>query len=234
MVSVSRTAAWTGVLTLLASVDAHASTQDLIAYSRIAERLLVGLAGALSLWMGYRLFRVVGETKAPGAAADTTRPPGGGIEGNIGEFVRLKMWDVGPGLFFALFGSGLLAYVLFSQVEIKLPPEGSKPETIVKWNIPGLTPEQGSQKVTTVVRSIRTLQDINLSGDASQEAKVRQATAIENLVQSIPQLVDVGFGESAYAVYEKLLVMTPAEREKASEVDRKKFESVNAALNGKV
>jgi hypothetical protein len=223
---------------VLGNGDALSSTQDLVAYSRVGERLLVGLAGALSLWLGYRLFRVVGEASTPLAGPLTPGQAGGGIEGNIGKYVRLKMWDVGPGLFFALFGSCLLAYLLFSDVKIAVETGQSdkaevsqKTRTTIKWNIPGLTPEQNSERIAAIVRAIRSLQDVGLSADASSsDAKNRQANAITTLVQSIPQLVDAGFGPGAYAIYERLKV-NPSDREKASDADRQKFDAVSATVN---
>jgi hypothetical protein len=224
-------------LGLAASVDAQASTQDLIAYSRISERLLVALAGALSLWLGFRLFRSASE-------GEKTSRRQGGIEGNVGKYLRIKMWDVGPGLFFALFGSGLLAYVLFSQVEVKLDStpqvngEGTsadvRPQDVIKWNIPGLTAEQSKDRVTRIVRAIRTLQDIQRAGDAAPDRKSRADAALLNLGESIPALIDVGFGEGAYKAYTDLIALPPDERAKRPADARAKFDAVNAIINGGV
>jgi hypothetical protein len=236
-----------GFLVLMAAlpVSALAAAQDLVVYSRMSERLLVGLAGMLSLWMGYNLFRVVGQTKSAAADAaissastDTRASANGGIEGRVGELISVKMWDVGPGLYFALFGSALLAYVLFSRVDIRIPAVAadsnvSEPAAEVNLAIPGLTVEQSISRITTVVRAIRSLENIT-PGDSSQNAKDQQARATQNLVNSLPQLLDVGFGKGASATYERLLVLTPAERQKASASDRKTFEAVNAALNNGV
>jgi hypothetical protein len=244
-----------GVLVLTASslIEANAATYDLIAYSRIAERLLVVLAGILSLWMGFRLFQiasaitptVAGQT--PQAAPDGPLRAGGGIEGNIGDFVRVKLQDAGPGHFFALFGSGLLAYVMFSQLQITLPvTEPAKVETQqdqhltaresnsvvnVKFAIPGLTPEESAAKIMIVVRAIRTIQDTKLTGDISKEGKDREAVALANLVQSTRYLVVVGFGEGAYTTYERLLILAPEDRAKTSEKDQKIFKTIYSALN---
>lgn len=66
--------------------------------TRAAERMLVILAGILCIYVGYRLFALVPEQK--GGESRLTLPGGA-------SFFASK---VAPGVFFALFGTGLIGY----------------------------------------------------------------------------------------------------------------------------
>ena len=78
------------------SVQYDAETVGLL--FRGCERLIVVGAGALAIWLGYRLFdRVVSDK--------------GAFEGKIGEW-QIKLQRVAPGVFFALFGASILVVAL--------------------------------------------------------------------------------------------------------------------------
>ena len=72
--------------------------------TRAAERLLVVVGGLLGIYFGYRLF-----TK--GVVVD---------QAASGEFrsFKLSLGRVGPGVFFALFGTGLLGYSLVNPIKV--------------------------------------------------------------------------------------------------------------------
>lgn len=74
-------------------------------FGRALERIALVAVAALSLWLGYRLFFVVPE-------------PSGEIEGLAGESLSVRMKNVAPGTFFALFACALLAYVIANPVEL--------------------------------------------------------------------------------------------------------------------
>jgi hypothetical protein len=80
--------------------------------ARHLERLVIALSGALAIWLGYRLFLTMplGE-KGTGKLQ---------LPGGISIFIS----RVGPGVFFALFGAGVLAYGLHQAVRIEVgaPP----------------------------------------------------------------------------------------------------------------
>jgi hypothetical protein len=244
-----RTAVWAAVLSTVGASVAYSATTDIVAFSRLGERMLVALGGGLSLWMGYRLFQSANRSLTPpgGLSASTEgnveRANASGFEGNVGSLLSVKMWDVGPGIFFALFGAGLLAYVLFSQVELSVllpatpaqtvpsPPQPPLvPQVIMKFNFPGLSAQESADKAKVLVRAIRTIDDY-LSGAGS---KGRADTAILNLKESTRFIVDLGFGDGAYNTYSKLKQMTPAEIERETKETRELYQKVNDALNGGV
>src|SRR4029079_1628077 len=78
--------------------------------ARHLERLVIALSGALAIWLGYRLF-----LSMPLAEKGTGRLPLPGV-------ISIFMSRVGPGVFFALFGAGVLAYGLHQEVRIDVGP----------------------------------------------------------------------------------------------------------------
>jgi hypothetical protein len=81
--------------------------------ARHLERLLIALSGTLAIWLGYRLFlsmplvdRGTGKLQLPGG-------------------ISIFISRVGPGVFFALFGAGVLAYGLHQTVQIAVSPTGA-------------------------------------------------------------------------------------------------------------
>jgi hypothetical protein len=234
----------------LPSTVAFAATEDLVVYSRMGERFLVTAAGVLSLVLGYKLFRVVGaaapalrslrragpDNTAGGPAASqaneqVTDVSGAGFEGSIGQFVSVKMSDAGPGLFFALFGAVLLGYVMFSHIDIDTKDAGGG-DTHLAMALPPIGLENRA-KIKTVVAAIRQLQNIQ-SGGITQNVDSERAKAIENLGNSIPDLIDFGFGAGGYATFTRLLVMTNDQRKLQPANDLNTFNAVNALLNNGV
>jgi hypothetical protein len=231
-------------------MSAFAATEDLVVYSRMGERFLVTAAGVLSLVLGYKLFRVVGaaapalrslrpagpDNAAGGPAASlvndqVTDAPGAGFEGSIGQFVSVKMSDAGPGLFFALFGAVLLGYVMFSHIDIDTKDAGGG-DTKLAMALPPSWLENRA-KIKPVVAAIRQLQNIQ-SGGITQNIDSERATAIDNLGNSIPDLIDFGFGAGAYATFAKLMILTNDQRKLQPANDLSTFNAVHALLNNGV
>ena len=73
------------------------------------ERVLLVLAGALAIYLGYRLFLAI-------PAADRSEGrislPGG---------VSIFLTRIGPGVFFALFGCALIGYSVGQPIDVTVP-----------------------------------------------------------------------------------------------------------------
>jgi hypothetical protein len=82
-----------------------------VIYTRAAERIIAVLAGILAIWVGYRLFALVPDRKEGQGKLSL---PGGF------EFIASR---IGPGIFFALFGAGLIAYSVTKPVSFSQPAE---------------------------------------------------------------------------------------------------------------
>jgi hypothetical protein len=220
------------VVLMMSSSTAFADAEELVIFSRIGERLLITLAGVLSLLLGYSLFKIIGTTAtlatppvAPASAGGAPAPPPAEaerFEGSIGNIVSVKMGTSGPGLMFAFFGAALLAYVMFSHIDVTAsgehiamavykPPDG-----------------QNIDKVKPIVLAIRKLQNFQKSG-APGNADEERASAIQTLSGSIPNIIDFALGENSYATYTRLL--NPQDLASATERDRRTYELVNSIIN---
>jgi hypothetical protein len=82
-----------------------------VTLARAAERLMLVLAGMLAIYLGYRLF-----TQIPSADKSEGRLklPGG---------ISIYLTRVGPGVFFALFGCGIIGYSVTRPFDLKIPAE---------------------------------------------------------------------------------------------------------------
>ena len=81
------------------------------------ERLLVIAAGALAIFLGYRLFLRMPERREGEGKFEL---PGG---------ISIYVSRVGPGVFFALFGAAILVWSVAQPFSYKAPagPENTKP-----------------------------------------------------------------------------------------------------------
>src|SRR5262245_16195481 len=97
-------------------------------YALVLYRCLIAAAGALSIYLGYRLFFVVLERQ-------------GELLVKTGEKVELKMRNVAPGVFFALFGAVILAAAsLMHPIENdKGPSGGGTADRTTERRQPGLS-----------------------------------------------------------------------------------------------
>jgi hypothetical protein len=98
---------------------------DIVAGLRMIERLLAVGIGGMSIYLGYRLF----------LALPAIRDASG--EFHLPLDIRVILWRVGPGAFFALFGTAVVALSLYASVryDVAGPPAtvhvdtGSRVET---------------------------------------------------------------------------------------------------------
>lgn len=80
-----------------------------VVLARATERILLVLAGALAIYLGYRLFCLI--------------PASANSEGKL-EFpggISIYLARIGPGVFFALFGAGLIGYSATKPIEFSIP-----------------------------------------------------------------------------------------------------------------
>ena len=83
--------------------------QSLVIVLRMVERILGVVIGGLLIYFGYRLFLDVrGKSAREGGTGDFTLAGGN----------KLKLSKVGPGVFFALFGAGLIVFSLTRSVSL--------------------------------------------------------------------------------------------------------------------
>jgi hypothetical protein len=160
---------------------------------------------------------LVAPASAGGSPAETDR-----FEGSIGNIVSVKMGTSGPGLMFAFFGAALLAYVMFSHIDVTA---GGEHIAMAVYKSPD---GQNIDKAKSIVLAIRKLQNVQNSG-APGNANEERASAIQTLSGSIPNIIDSALGENSYATYTRLL--NPQDRASATDRDRKTYELVNSIMN---
>jgi hypothetical protein len=83
---------------------------------RMVERILGVLIGGVLIYFGYRLFL--------GLAGKRGRDHGAGEFSFAGN--KIKLSRVGPGVFFALFGAGLIVFSLVKPVSLTVSPRAVK------------------------------------------------------------------------------------------------------------
>jgi hypothetical protein len=76
------------------------------------QRILSILIGGMLIYFGYRLF-----LSLPGKRGSD----GGSGEFSIGTANKVKLSKVGPGVFFAIFGAGLIAYSFAKPMKVNIP-----------------------------------------------------------------------------------------------------------------
>ena len=91
--------------------DALSASFQAVVLSRAAERVLLLAAGALAIYLGYRLFRLMPNVDQSEGKLEL---PGG---------VSIFLSRIGPGAFFALFGCAVIGYSVTRPVDLKLPTE---------------------------------------------------------------------------------------------------------------
>ena len=93
------------------------------------ERMLGVLIGGCSIYFGYRLFFLEASKRA-------AREAGGSASLSVGSKFSFAMQQVGPGVFFALFGALVVGSAMFTRLETKTPAG-----TEIKWAAPAALPE---------------------------------------------------------------------------------------------
>lgn len=90
------------------------------------QRMLGILIGGMLVYFGYRLF-----LSLPGKRGRD----GGSGEFSLGRSSKVKLSKVGPGVFFAIFGAGLIAYSFAKPMKVNIPaPAPNTPNAVAAPN----------------------------------------------------------------------------------------------------
>ena len=90
--------------------------QSLVIIFRMIERILGVLIGALLIYLGYRLFLSLSKRGRESGSGDFSFAGGN----------KIRLSKVGPGVFFALFGAGLIVFSLVRPVSLTTSQPVSK------------------------------------------------------------------------------------------------------------
>jgi hypothetical protein len=93
---------------------------------RMVERILGVLIGGVLIYFGYRLFLSLGGKRGHESGSGAFSFAGGN---------KIKLSKVGPGVFFALFGAGLIVFSLVKPVSLTVSPKAAKATSAPKSGV---------------------------------------------------------------------------------------------------
>jgi hypothetical protein len=200
-------------------------TELIIIGFRSAERILVAAGGIVALILGYRLF----------AQTDNNESA---MEAQAGEKYLLRLQRIGPGIFFALFGSALLAIVMYSNVDVSFPTArwaATAPVTNVHFGGDTYGSATPKEKALLYARSLQIVADQTSFNNAPTTPELQKSLA--DAIQATNQLkeifVDQVLGEGSFRLWQTAESMERLEsgyKQKLSEAQRKTIASVDRVL----
>ena len=165
---------------------------DIVLTGRVIERIFIILFGGMSLFLGYRLFYGIEKNYFSGD-----------VEAKSGEGLYIKIKNLAPGIFFAGFGSLVLAISMQSQIIHSFPNTNGEATEKLRhsFSIAGDDDSDLARKAA----SIKLLTDFYLENQqylSKEDRQYYQAAAVvsRNVVRDI---VDIHLGTGSYELYEK-------------------------------
>jgi hypothetical protein len=145
--------------------------QSLVIVSRMLERILGVALGGLLIYFGYRLFLDVRGRRA-----------GSGDFSLVGG-TRIKLSKVGPGVFFAVFGAGLVVFSLIRPVSLKTSgpaapgKEAGAPIATLEYLGAASVPETDEERLRRRAETQKHIMTLNRSVERSTAALSPQERA---------------------------------------------------------
>lgn len=159
-----------------------------IMFYRGVERILIIVFSGISLILGWNLFK------------SGIHPDQNAVIKTGGLFIKLS--KVGPGIFFALFGSAVFVYSLSSPIQyVEKNEEDNKGSSV---NVSYLTSDQ--EKYLELSKSINTLQNISVIYNEGNMTDIDYSlfnSAVYNLEQERASWIVATFGLENYKQWEK-------------------------------
>ena len=162
--------------------------ESVAVFFRGAERLLVVLSGALSIWMGWNLFKSKIVPKGDGTVA-------------VGNW-KVELKQVGPGIFFAAFGAIILygswvTPLMLPDITMSKPPDSASPPSIEDGGKPpqeqqsssGFTFLSSRERRSGRAFSLAVNELVHLSDEYCKEVKSDKPDCNLRLVSGIIQAV---------------------------------------------
>jgi hypothetical protein len=154
---------------------------------RMVERILGVLIGGVLIYFGYRLFLSLAGK--------------GGRDRGAGEFSfaggnKIKLSKVGPGVFFALFGAGLIVFSLVKPVSLTVSPRPAKTTSAPKPGVVAASefkfvgavsvPETDEDRARMRVETQQDIIALNRALDAGGRPELERAVARAKLALMEP------------------------------------------------
>ena len=185
---------------------------------RFIERYIVAGAGVLLLYFGYRLFSSAQEL--------------GDLSAELPSQLKLKLTQVGPGVFFALFGTVLLIYVISAKVDVTAQDTGKVMLSgTLNMNQPDEVNVKRAIRAIELVRNVTITQIFPTSDDGKVELKDSLEVLRSLQKQQVDSLLGKGAFESFYFVVEQQKLY-PNYRNNLPEELQKRISQVEDLIEG--
>jgi hypothetical protein len=201
---------------------ADSADYPIVVVTRASERIVVVIAGVVALVLGYRLFD---------KAADL-----GALTAEVPQRIKLQMQRIGPGIFFALFGTAILIYVMSSNIDVSPPGPVGTTASALRFSSPVPEALSSKEKSAQVAHAIEVMKTFAAAGPQpqSKEDEQRRSDAIQ-LVESVQAgFVDFVVGSGAYGDWKIIHLQElaqPSFRTSLSSERRGKFDAVERVIN---
>lgn len=180
-----------------------------LVYTRAAEHLVVAVIGAFAIFLGYRLFLDVPMYPPVGEAKVTF------------DTTTIYLSHVGPGVFFALFGAGLIGFSVSRTVKYQGKREHSDEGMIFEERYRGMmegagspaSPQQGAVPREPVIRTLAEMAaELRAKGVAQPKKEIALREARVCLMRQMWKKEWGEFSDFRSWVYEEAEGDTPSPR----------------------
>jgi hypothetical protein len=200
---------------------ADGADYSIVVITRAAERIVVAIAGVVALTFGYRLFE---------KAADL-----GSLSAEIPQKIKLQMQRIGPGIFFALFGTAILIYVMSSNVAMVPTSAAGATAPVLRFSGPVQEALSSKEKSAQAAHAIEVIKTFAVAvPPQTKEDEQRRSDAIQ-LVENVQSgFVDQVVGKGAYGDWKVIHLQEggqPSFRTTLSPERRSQFDAVERVIN---
>ncbi len=166
---------------LTSAASAAVNMQEYVVLgARSFERIIVAIGGIISLVLGYKLFRV---------SVDL-----GSLSAEVPNKIKLQMQSIGPGVFFAFFGTAVLIFIINSNIELTKPEGGS-----FVFAGPTAPPIESTELAEVTAQSFSLIKTYAISAfprDPVAQSSFKDAISVVD--KHISHYVDLRFGEGSF------------------------------------
>ncbi len=189
---------------------------------RTVERILIVLIGGLALYFGFRLF-----DKA--IVSDSSLDAGT-------EKYYLRLKQIGPGVFFALFGTIVCLYTLFASPEVATTQSPGGLSTTLKGGLPEPRGLGEKESLEILLWSLTTVESLTTKTELlTDEEQTALREAVRNLDSLKAMLVDQLFGKNGtyneWRRLDALLNSKPGEFQRLPNAEKERFHQINELVS---
>jgi hypothetical protein len=201
---------------------ADSADYPIVVVTRASERIVVVIAGVVALVLGYRLFD---------KAADL-----GALTAEVPQKIKLQMQRIGPGIFFALFGTAILIYVMSSNIDVVPISASEKTSQVLRFSGPVQEALSNREKSAEVAHAIEVMKTLVSAGPQplTKEDERRRSDAVQ-LVENVQAgFVDQAVGTGAFGDWKVIHLQEAAQpnfRTTLSPDRLSKFDAVERVVN---